>query len=64
MCVIASHALEVEQETAEALKILVGVGLVPSTAEAPLLTCYLGRRAELLPDGLKPASPIGKKLKS
>ena len=46
-----------------------GVGvLAASAAEAcpaqpfPLLTCYLGRRAELLLAGLKPAS-IGKKLK-
>lgn len=34
-----------------------------SGAAGPLLTCYLGRKAELLPGGLKPASPIGKKLK-
>ena len=35
----------------------------PRAAFSPLLTCYLGRRAELLPAGLKPSSPIGKKLK-
>ena len=50
--------------------VLGGVGvLVPNAAEPcraqpfPRLTCYLGRRAELLLAGLKPASPIGKKLK-
>lgn len=69
--------LDVEQENLRGFKnssgsccLRVGVGvLVPSPAEActaqpfPFLTCYLGRKAELLPDGLKPASPIGKKLK-